>query len=198
MRASARPLLTPSSRLVDLDTKLNGILAQLSGTSSSEPKDNHDAVAATTSEPISGSFQHALLNPVASITEWPSPLAQPPIQAPETIRQLFEPSKTPLPIESICSPSQIEQLLTRFRQMQSFFPFVVIPADWTAADMLIRRPFLLLAAITNSAMGAPEIASSEVRDKLSKHFKETLASRVIVDAENNLDLIQGLLVHLAW
>ncbi|KAJ5670077.1 uncharacterized protein N7477_005440 [Penicillium maclennaniae] len=45
------------------------------------------------------------------------------------------------------SPVVLESLLSRFRGMASYFPFVRLPYDWTAASMAEDRPFLLLAAV---------------------------------------------------
>ncbi|KAJ6113861.1 hypothetical protein N7523_007178 [Penicillium sp. IBT 18751x] len=90
-------------------------------------------------------------------------------------------------------PVVLESLLSRFRGMASYFPFVRLPYDWTAASMAEDRPFLLLAAVT--------AASSEychLQDALITQYKEHLSQRVVLDGEKNLELLQGLLVHLAW
>jgi hypothetical protein len=55
------------------------------------------------------------------------------------------------------------------------------------------RPFLLLAALA--------VASSNhchLQDALIKKFKESLSERVLINGEQDLDLLQGLLVHIAW
>ncbi|OGE56023.1 hypothetical protein PENARI_c003G06539 [Penicillium arizonense] len=91
------------------------------------------------------------------------------------------------------SPVVLEYLLDRFRGMASYFPFVRLPYSCTAASMAEDRPFLLLAAVA--------AASSEychLQDALIRQFKESLSQRVVVAGEKDLDLLQGLLVHLAW
>jgi hypothetical protein len=91
------------------------------------------------------------------------------------------------------SPVVLEHLLDRFRGMASYFPFVRLPYSCTAASMAEDRPFLLLAAVA--------AASSEychLQDALIRQFKESLSQRVVVAGEKDLDLLQGLLVHLAW
>jgi hypothetical protein len=90
-------------------------------------------------------------------------------------------------------PVVLEHFLDRFRGMASYFPFVRLSGAWTAASMTEDRPFLLLAAVA--------AASSEychLQDALIRKFKESLSQRVIIDGEKDLDLLQGLLVHLAW
>lgn len=91
------------------------------------------------------------------------------------------------------SPVVLEHLLVRFRCMASYFPFVRLSPAWTAASMAEDRPFLLLAVAA--------VASSKychLQGALIKQFKESLSQRVIIAGEKDLDLLQGLLVHLAW
>jgi hypothetical protein len=91
------------------------------------------------------------------------------------------------------SPVVLGHFLDRFRGMASYFPFVRIPDAWNAASMAEDHPFLLLAAVA--------AASSEychLQDALIRKFKESLSQRVIINGEKDMDLLQGLLVHLAW
>ena len=90
-------------------------------------------------------------------------------------------------------PVVLEHLLDRFRGMSSYFPFVRLSDAWTAASMAEDRPFLLLAAVV-----AASSKYCHLQDALIRKFKETLSQRVIMAGENDLDLLQGLLVHLAW
>jgi hypothetical protein len=55
------------------------------------------------------------------------------------------------------------------------------------------RPFLLLAAV---AAASPKYC--HLQDALIGQFKESLSHRVVMAGEKDLDLLQGLLVHLAW
>lgn len=90
-------------------------------------------------------------------------------------------------------PVVLESLLDRFRGMASYFPFVCLPYDWTAASMAEDRPFLLLAAVA-----AASSKYCHLQDALIIQFKESLSQRVVMAGEKDLDLLQGLLVHLAW
>lgn len=87
----------------------------------------------------------------------------------------------------------LQHLLDRFRKMSSYFPFVLLPDGSTVSSMAEDRPFLLLAAVTSASSKYPHLQNS-----LAEEFKETLSSRVIMAGERDLDLLQGLLVHLAW
>ncbi|GFF22903.1 hypothetical protein IFM61606_08659 [Aspergillus udagawae] len=91
------------------------------------------------------------------------------------------------------SPVVLEHLLNRFRGMASYFPFVRLPYACTAASMAEDRPFLLLAAV---AAASPKYC--HLQDALIGQFKESLSHRVVMAGEKDLDLLQGLLVHLAW
>lgn len=91
------------------------------------------------------------------------------------------------------SQAVLEHLLDGFRSLARYFPFVIIPADWTATYMAEVRPFLLLSAVA--------CASSRfinLQQALAEELKGTLSHRVVIAGEKGLDLLQGLLVHLAW
>ncbi|KAL4783306.1 hypothetical protein BJX76DRAFT_368549 [Aspergillus varians] len=91
------------------------------------------------------------------------------------------------------SPVVLQHLLDLFRSMDSYFPFVLISAGWTAASMAEERPFLLLAAVTSASSGYYHLQQA-----LVEKSKEILSHRVVMAGEKDLDLLQGLLVHLAW
>jgi hypothetical protein len=84
-------------------------------------------------------------------------------------------------------------LLQRYRTMQHHFPFVVIPEAWNLQNMMMSRPTLLLAIVSSSASHYPRLQQLLVKD-----LKDTLTRRVMVGGENNLELLQALLIHLAW
>ncbi|KAL4867741.1 hypothetical protein BDV12DRAFT_186432 [Aspergillus spectabilis] len=90
-------------------------------------------------------------------------------------------------------PVVLEHLLDKFHGMASYFPFVQLPYAWAAASMAEDRPFLLLAAVAAAASEYRHLQGALIRQ-----FKESLSQRVIMAGEKNLDLLQGLLVHLAW
>ncbi|RAH75737.1 hypothetical protein BO86DRAFT_327418 [Aspergillus japonicus CBS 114.51] len=91
------------------------------------------------------------------------------------------------------SPVVLEHLLDRFRGMASYFPFVRLPSACTAASMAKNRPFLLLAAL-----GAASSNYCHIQDALIRQFRESLGQQAVIAGEKDLDLLQGLLVHLAW
>lgn len=91
------------------------------------------------------------------------------------------------------SPVVIAHLLDRFRSMASYFPFVRFSNHWNVASMAEDRPFLLLAAVAVAAS-----CHCHLQDVLIRQFKKSLSQRVLIAGEQDLDLLQGLLVHIAW
>ena len=91
------------------------------------------------------------------------------------------------------SPVVLDYLLDRFRGMACYFPFVQLSKTWTAASMAEDRPFLLLAAVA-----AASSKCCYLQDALIRQFKECLGKRAVIAGEKDLDLLQGLLVNLAW
>jgi hypothetical protein len=76
--------------------------------------------------------------------------------------------------------------------MIPMFPFVPTPSRMTAEELRRERPFLYLNI---SMIVSPNSARQR---ELSNAVKEYLADRIIMNGHRSLDLLQGLLVHLAW
>lgn len=86
-----------------------------------------------------------------------------------------------------------QEFLHVFRSGSAIFPFVVIPPG-ESLDIIRRgRPFLFLTAMAMAANQAPALQLM-----LDKEIRETLGVRLYVNGEQSLDLLQGLLVYLAW
>jgi hypothetical protein len=92
-----------------------------------------------------------------------------------------------LTVEKACS------FLATFREMSSYFPFVILPAEATVQSMFLEQPFLLLAVLAASSS-----AEKKLQHVLEEELRSTLSSRVVLEGEKSLDLLQGLLVYLAW
>ncbi|KAL4959996.1 uncharacterized protein BDV14DRAFT_150064 [Aspergillus stella-maris] len=89
--------------------------------------------------------------------------------------------------------SILENLVDGFRNMASYFPFVIIPAGITVSSMAEDRPVLLLAA---AAAASP--IHHHLQQALSEEFKQTIDRRLAMTGERDLDLFLGLLVFVAW
>jgi len=84
-------------------------------------------------------------------------------------------------------------LLNEFRVMSQNFPYVIIPPG-TSVNMMRRDSPMLLLAIFACASWRDR----ELQMILEKMYLRVLAGRMVVEAEQSLDMLQGLLVHLSW
>ncbi|KAI1756771.1 hypothetical protein F4782DRAFT_280383 [Xylaria castorea] len=96
-------------------------------------------------------------------------------------------------IISPLSPTQAEKILVLFRDSHlKMFPFTYISPNITAAQLQRERPHLWLN-IRSLCTKSPSRQSA-----LFGQCRELLVKKIFADAERNLDLLQGLLVLLAW
>lgn len=108
----------------------------------------------------------------------------------------------PSPLSSIATPPgqeghlipvHAEALLNIFRhQYLKYFPFTHIPSEASAQQLQLERPFLFLNIRAVCSQSQAET------DKLGYIIRKTLGSKFFVEQERNLDILQGLLVYLAW
>ena len=95
--------------------------------------------------------------------------------------------------KGIISEQRAGEFIEAFETDFSSFPFLTIPSSCALGSIRSERPFLLLAILT--------IASRKnltLQESLEKEFRETLGTRLIVEASKDLDLLQGLIVYIAW
>jgi hypothetical protein len=83
-------------------------------------------------------------------------------------------------------------LLNRFRIMATDFPFIVIPSTVDARILLRERPFLFRTIMAASEQN-PNDQKNQVRD-----IMQYLALHLFQLGEKNLDMLLGVLVHIAW
>ena len=95
--------------------------------------------------------------------------------------------------KGIITEQEAQELVKTFEMNFSSYSFLQISSSSKLASFRRERPFLLLAVLT--------IASRKhitLQDLLEQEFNETFGTRLIVEASKDLDLLQGLLTHLAW
>lgn len=83
--------------------------------------------------------------------------------------------------------------LLQFRSMSPYFPFVIIPNEATVLSMAEDRPFLCLAALA-----AATSVEKDLQTSLEQSFRVAILQKIMLDGDRNLDLLNGLLVYLAW
>jgi hypothetical protein len=95
--------------------------------------------------------------------------------------------------KGIISPDAAEKLLQEYSTHVPYFPFVVISQNDSLKSLRREKPFLLLSILATSSR-----CHKQLQDKLEMEVRKDLGQRVIVQGEKSLDLLQGLLVYLAW
>jgi hypothetical protein len=93
----------------------------------------------------------------------------------------------------IISFKMAEESIQLFKSKTTAFPFVIVSPQTSLAFLRRERPFLLLTILTFAAGEDPKLQRS-----LEIEIRESLSKRVIVNAEKSIDVLQGLLVYLAW
>lgn len=83
--------------------------------------------------------------------------------------------------------------LSRFRTMTSYFPFFAVPSHATLLTMCKERPFALVAALA-----AATSSDKKLQKSLGDKFRTCALHAVMVHNERSLDLLNGILVYLAW
>lgn len=182
-----------SSRVADVEKKLDDIysLIQTSTASSTGPSngsipDEIPASATTRSRPT------------ASLRSSGSPFAlQNPGTAPastnlEQCRAHKHRDRDAID-KDILTEKEAEELLRVYRVASQDFPFVYISPEETLDTLRHDKPFLLLSIMTMSSQRARSL-----QVLLEKELRETLASKVIIEGELSLDVLQGLMIYLAW
>jgi hypothetical protein len=86
-----------------------------------------------------------------------------------------------------------QTLLSSYAGRVAYFPFVDVPLGAALDCFRLERPFLLLTILTTSSG-----EQKAVQDDLEYHLRQELGRRSIVQGEQSLDILQGLLVYLAW
>jgi hypothetical protein len=72
-------------------------------------------------------------------------------------------------------------------------PWVEFPSELPLGRYRRERPFLLLALLALSSRKQAKLA-----EPLQSEFKNVISNKIVMEGERNLDLLQGLMVYLAW
>ncbi|RDH30694.1 hypothetical protein BDQ94DRAFT_161179 [Aspergillus welwitschiae] len=89
---------------------------------------------------------------------------------------------------------ECEELLAKFRLHKMVqFPFVIIPTHLGVPTLRRQFPFLLMCTIT-----ACLEHKASLQHGMEQEVREFIATRLVINSERSLDLLLGLLVHVAW
>jgi len=86
----------------------------------------------------------------------------------------------------------MQHLLETYRVMAGYFPFVMLPKKSFCQDIIQQRPMLMFAVLT-----AASSDSALLQLTLSREFRKVIMVK-LMNGEKSLDLLQGLLVFVAW
>jgi hypothetical protein len=90
--------------------------------------------------------------------------------------------------------AEADAALNLYRTSYSpYFPFVPVHVTTAAAELDQTSPFLLRTILQ---VVVPQTA--EVQKSVDRWFRQTISQRVIVEQERCLELLQALLVFIAW
>ncbi|KAF7940983.1 hypothetical protein EAE99_000620 [Botrytis elliptica] len=93
----------------------------------------------------------------------------------------------------IISTKQAEEALKEFASRASAFPFVLLPLQASLESLRHERPILLLGILASTSQN-----NIPLQHLLESELRETISSRTIMHGEKSIDLLQGILLYLAW
>jgi hypothetical protein len=187
-----RPVLQTSSRVADLETKLESVSAMVVGTSAPQPP---LPPPATMASKLSDMTQRTPTpSDVPKVSLRPNP-----VSTPETALAFWESINETIsgmgrldPILRTISVIHMELLVESFHRMVDYFPFVMLPRDAPVRDSILQRPVLMFAVLTVASYD-----SALLQFTLSREFRKIVMVKVM-NGEKSLDLLQGTLVFIAW
>lgn len=83
-------------------------------------------------------------------------------------------------------------LLETYQKMVEYFPFVPLPRNVSCPELVERRPMLMFAVLTVASHDSVLLQLT-----LSREFRKVIMVK-IMNGEKSLDILQGLLVFIAW
>lgn len=117
---------------------------------------------------------------VLPVLEYPIPFSSLDIQLSESSSSTWE--------------EDARRLLEGYRhELAPEYPFVVIPKEKTAQVLLREKPFLYKNVVVAASYADPKRQS-----ELRKDILTDLCQSMIFQGEKSLDILQGLLVFIAW
>ncbi|KAL2797010.1 hypothetical protein BJX66DRAFT_349254 [Aspergillus keveii] len=89
---------------------------------------------------------------------------------------------------------EAQTLLTTFQtELSPYFPFIAIPMGTTASDLQVSNLFLFDAILMVS-----DVNNADRQLRMARRIREYIGTSVVANGKTGLNLLQGLLVCLAW
>jgi hypothetical protein len=103
-------------------------------------------------------------------------------------------SNTSVASDLNASVSEAAELLAHFKtHFVRDFPFIVIPVNESASELRQKRPYLYEAILMVATYHEPTRQGAMANEVL-----QNLTARIVLNGESSLDLLQALLVFVAW
>jgi hypothetical protein len=77
--------------------------------------------------------------------------------------------------------------------MMPLFPFVWISQDESPEKLFRERPMLYMAVMVVTCQ-----ENIEMQQELAQQYREELGRRIWTCTEKNIQLLQGIMIYLAW
>ncbi|THV46244.1 hypothetical protein BGAL_0402g00010 [Botrytis galanthina] len=195
LETKPRPKKMRSSRVrvAEMEQKLDGILnllaaksqAESQPTSISTPESPQENMPLNLSEMFELSFPLLPLDNTSSKPFQNMSLSTPPHLSYGGLNDVIS--------RCIISTKQAEEALKEFASRASAFPFVLLPPQASLESLRHERPVLLLGILASTSQN-----NIPVQHLLESELRETISSRTIIHGEKSIDLLQGILLYLAW
>ncbi|KAK7743268.1 hypothetical protein SLS53_004353 [Cytospora paraplurivora] len=89
---------------------------------------------------------------------------------------------------------EADRALNLYRSLYApYFPFVTVPVMVTAYELTQNSPFLFRTIVSVTTPQSPAIQAD-----FKVWFRHYIAEHVVINNERRLELLQALLVHIAW
>ena len=187
-------------RVAEMEEKLDGLMALLASrqagkeTSPSESSSAPSQPPAAVSPPETAlqAFPHPISSSVSSVSFSRSDDFRSQQSMPVFTFPAFDQFNDVIS-RGIISTNQAEKSIRYFQSRALHFPFVLVPPKMSLDALRRERPFLLLSLLSFAAHH-----NEKLQLRLELELRESLSKRVIVNCEKSLDVLQGVLVYLAW
>ncbi|KAF5694349.1 cercosporin resistance protein [Fusarium denticulatum] len=92
------------------------------------------------------------------------------------------------------SLAEAQNLLDNYRNKAiEHFPFVPLSPETTVASLRSNKPFLFMCI-----MATMKFDNCSIQHQISEEIKNQAHQRVLMQSESTLEILQGLLIYLAW
>lgn len=187
-------------RVAEMEEKLDGLMALLTSRQAGKEASPSESSSAPSQPPS------AITPPETELQAFPHPISSSVSSVSFSRSDDFR-SQQSLPVftfpnfdqyndiisKGIVSTNQAEKSIRYFQSRASHFPFILVPEKMSLDAFRRERPFFLLSILSFAAHH-----NEKLQLRLELELRESLSKRVIVNCEKSLDLLQGVLVYLAW